>query len=135
MHDDPPRSWYAVGSATSLNVLLGKVVKSHVKKRARNYGKCRFSLRFSALIDCAFQAAGWTKVQLSPRRLLRHKRLTAVSSRRTPTWGMSPMNGLLRKCRSPRVRLVAAVVVLLAIGSSASGEDLKKSGTVRIEQV
>src|SRR5262245_1228082 len=48
---------------------------------------------------------------------------------------MNPMNGLLRKCRSSRVRLVAAVVMLLAIGGTASSEDLKKSGTVRIEQV
>ena len=45
------------------------------------------------------------------------------------------MGTLLRSCLWLRGSIAVSLVLLLAIGGSASGEDLKKSGTVRIEQV
>jgi hypothetical protein len=45
------------------------------------------------------------------------------------------MYRLFRDCLALRAPAIAGVALLLAIGGAAVGEDLKKSGTVRIEQV
>jgi len=48
---------------------------------------------------------------------------------------MSPMGFPFRNRPSLRASVIGGLVLLLAIGGSATGDDLKKSGTVRIEQV
>jgi hypothetical protein len=45
------------------------------------------------------------------------------------------MRKLFRSCLSMRAAFAGSLVLLLCVGGSAIGEDLKKSGTVRIEQV
>jgi hypothetical protein len=45
------------------------------------------------------------------------------------------MRKLFRSCLSLRAVFIGCMVMLLAVGGAAIGEDLKKSGTVRIEQV
>ena len=45
------------------------------------------------------------------------------------------MRKLFRSCLSTRAAFFGSLVLLLALGGTAIGEDLKKSGTVRIEQV
>ncbi len=45
------------------------------------------------------------------------------------------MGTLLRSCLRLRGSIAVGLALLLAVGGSAIGEDLKKSGTVRIEQV
>ena len=45
------------------------------------------------------------------------------------------MRAFMRRCGSVHARLIAVAVLLMAVAGGAIAEDLKKSGTVRIEQV
>jgi hypothetical protein len=45
------------------------------------------------------------------------------------------MRAFMRRCGAVHARFIAVAVLLLAVAGGAIAEDLKKSGTVRIEQV